>query len=746
MSDNPITWSFAATTNTRAPFLLDLRSLNEAEAGQSGFVRLCEDGNGFVLGNGDPVRFWAVSCGESGPQLDAVADWLARIGVNLVRICSSPDSFATLSPKGEGSCIDDVDTDAVEKAWRMVAALKRRGIYTLLTPYWVSKGSDVSDWGIDDYTGVSGGRDGLWGLLFFNQRLQAAYRGWLRALLEPENPYTGTPLAEDPAVAMILLQNEDSLFWWTVDKMGEAQRALLEERFAAWARTRYGGLEQAYQAWCGARLRNDDPASRRLGFYPLREATRPQEGGKRRRLSDQVAFWGETMHRFNTETRRYLREELGCRQLLIAENWKTASPARLLDAERWVYTATDVIAKNQYFSGHHEGARAKSWILEGDIFTNRSALLHPAALPANMKQVVGHPHLLTESSWVNPDLYQTEGPMMTAAYLSLSGMAGYVWFVSGPGYEGSLAAANTGPTPEEEGSGAPGGYGAVFDSGRRFPRKWEIAQPTLAGMFPAAALAYRRGDIRTAPSVVHEERALADVLGLDPPTIWEDPDFDPNRDDEGAAETAGNTPRTDPLAFLVGRVETVFGGDPERTRVSDLSPYIDRNAQTVRSVTGEINLDYGRGILTLDTPRTQGVCGFLQHVGRFLLSEVTIESKDAYAAVMAVSLDGEAISRSAKILLQIGTTARPTGWKTEPCRFTPRRSDAEVVGERILETGRPPWQVANSHVTVSIRNPALKRVRQLDREGKLEREIPAEREHDTLHISLPPDGMTFLLD
>ena len=43
--------------------LLDLRSLNEKEAGQSGFVRLTADGNGFALGDGTPARFWAVGSG-----------------------------------------------------------------------------------------------------------------------------------------------------------------------------------------------------------------------------------------------------------------------------------------------------------------------------------------------------------------------------------------------------------------------------------------------------------------------------------------------------------------------------------------------------------------------------------------------------------------------------------------------------------------------------------------------------------
>src|ERR1700722_5020061 len=41
--------------------LLDLRSLNEAAAGETGFVRISKDG-GFVRGDGSPLRFWA--CGR----------------------------------------------------------------------------------------------------------------------------------------------------------------------------------------------------------------------------------------------------------------------------------------------------------------------------------------------------------------------------------------------------------------------------------------------------------------------------------------------------------------------------------------------------------------------------------------------------------------------------------------------------------------------------------------------------------
>ena len=65
------------------------------------------------------------------------------------------------------------------------------------------------------------------GLLFFNPKLQEGYKAWLKALLARPNPYTGIPLAQDPALAIIQLQNEDSLLFWTSQGIkGKASRAL----------------------------------------------------------------------------------------------------------------------------------------------------------------------------------------------------------------------------------------------------------------------------------------------------------------------------------------------------------------------------------------------------------------------------------------------------------------------------------------------------------------------------------------
>ncbi len=54
------TWAFEPAPD---PFsdeaMLDLRHLNEAEAGETGWIRYDRNGD-FIKGDGTPIRFWAV--------------------------------------------------------------------------------------------------------------------------------------------------------------------------------------------------------------------------------------------------------------------------------------------------------------------------------------------------------------------------------------------------------------------------------------------------------------------------------------------------------------------------------------------------------------------------------------------------------------------------------------------------------------------------------------------------------------
>src|SRR5262249_37788315 len=125
---DPGMFAWEPDADTFAPdALLDLRGLNERVAGEHGPVR--RDGDRFVLGDGTPVRFWAVDTdpetgGLSPDQLRYYARHLAKAGVNMVRI--------------HGPIADDapgypVNPRRLEDVFALEAALKAEGIYSYVT-------------------------------------------------------------------------------------------------------------------------------------------------------------------------------------------------------------------------------------------------------------------------------------------------------------------------------------------------------------------------------------------------------------------------------------------------------------------------------------------------------------------------------------------------------------------------------------------------------------------------------------
>ncbi len=104
--------------------VLDLRNLNEKTAGEHGFIKLSPDGNSFLRGDGQPMRFWAAGertgVGQKMETFERQARFLAKRGVNLLRI------FAMLPSQEANSKITDVNEQELDAVFKVVAAMKRR--------------------------------------------------------------------------------------------------------------------------------------------------------------------------------------------------------------------------------------------------------------------------------------------------------------------------------------------------------------------------------------------------------------------------------------------------------------------------------------------------------------------------------------------------------------------------------------------------------------------------------------------
>jgi hypothetical protein len=705
-------WAFRPPRDEfSADALLDLRSLNEIVAGQNGFVRRSHDGSDFVLGDGRPARFWAVNDSAFDKNLARQARFLAKRGINMVRF------HCNITPAGNDlMAIDSADR---ERLWKGVAAMKKEGIYVTYSPYWAGASRTKAAMGyLDD------GGNHNWGLLFFDPKLQAAYKNWLKQVLTETNPYTGIALAQDPALAILQIQNEDSLLFWTAQGIKGAARKELRRQFGAFAASKYASLENARTAWQEAvpspdQDGPDDFANGEAALYLTWELTQHRgNAGQQQRCADQMQFLTETMRHFNKMIGDYLKNDLGCQQLVNAGNWRTADNTTMLDAERWSYIANDVMAVNRYYDSVHEGANSGWAICNGDRFTDDSVLKRPRELPLTLKKVAGFPMMVTESSWVPPLSHQSEGPFLVAAYQSLTGVDAYFWFATG-----------------EEDWRQPGSANGFMPS----EGKWVCATPMLMGQWPAAALMYRLGYVKQGAPVVSEQRPLENLWQRRMPAIAEDAGYDPNRDQSNGSKESNVTKGVNPLAFLVGPVVAKYGGDSASSQVLDLTNYIDEHRKIVRSVTGEITLDYGEGWCRLDTPKAQGVTGFLKLAGASQLSDVEIRSTNDYATVLVVAMDNKPLKSSSKILVQAGTAERPFGWKTKPAIAGGR------PGEEVVSFGHSPWMIIRADVEITIANPALKTARVLDANGMPVEMLPLEQSGDRKAFKFPPDALYVVL-
>ena len=690
-------WAFEPGQDPYAPdALFDLRPLLDGTAGEKGWIRHDADGQ-FIRGDGSPIRFWATNSGtfdRAGPEeTEAKARHLAKRGINLVRL-------------GRGSLREDNDpppfskpSDRLIDQFQMaVSTYKRSGIYSLLTIYWRSDGR-----------------------LFWDEERQEAYQNWWRELLTRPNPHDpdGTPLKDDPAIAVLQIQNEDSFLFWTM--MGihnddrKAEYETLNARFQAWLAER--GLPEASLDFLFWDINRGDPD----------HATLPRES-----LRLTMRWAAETMRRFNADMEAFLRDEIGCPALVNAGNWTTADQVRLLDLERWSYDANEVIAVNRYVdvTGHQNPHGRVGWLVEpGDTFANASCLWGDGwrGLPTNAKQVKGKPFLVTETGWVAPNLYQAEAPFLLSAYMSLTGVGGCFW--------SDLGAA---------------GYDVASWPWQKGVYKWgNHASPQVMGGWPAAAWMYHQGYVRRGGTAVDEKRAFeGDLWELSVPVISEDSSLDPNRPGTARAQSniAGGAPFA---AFLMGPVLVEYGADPAGT-VLDLRGQDpgDLARGMVESSTGEIRMDAPRGICVVDAPCAQGAAGFLAQAGAVRTGALEMDLENEYAAVLAVSLDGLPLAESGRVLLQVTTQSRPDGWADE---LAAREDGSPAL--RIIDTGggghnagQSRWLVKNAHGTVAIRNPGLSRATRADIHFYAAGGVPAERRDGALVVRLPADALYLVLE
>lgn len=211
---------------------INLSFLNEDIAGASGFVAV-KDGH-FINGSGKRVRFFGTnltfsSCFPDKETATRIAARLAKMGMNVVRfhhmdMRSSPNGIWDDS-------MEHFDPKQVDKLDWLIYQLKKHGIYTNLNLH-VSRSYPGLDSDVPQFR--------------FGKSIDHFYRPYIkmqmdyaRDLLTHKNPYTGNEYTNEPAIAFIEFNNENSLLsnWKQLPQLEGDHKSELVKQWNIWLKS-----------------------------------------------------------------------------------------------------------------------------------------------------------------------------------------------------------------------------------------------------------------------------------------------------------------------------------------------------------------------------------------------------------------------------------------------------------------------------------------------------------------------------
>lgn len=658
--------------------LTDISAWNERPAGRNGFIR-SQDGH-FYSGS-KRIKFLGanMTMGANFPDSSSarkVAARMAKFGINFIRI-----HHLDWAQTPVGIMEDDHLTFSEDRLDRLdffVSEMKKNGIYIGLGLHVSREYPGFPTW--DDMPSFYKGID------HFYPDMIEMQKDYATTLLNHRNSYTGKRYKDDPAVAMIEINNEDSLIlsWWKglLDGMPEIFQAELERQYAQWQASRSGGPMAA-----GARR----PMVKSFDFPILDRQTQ----------DDWLNFLYYVEEKYFLEMRDFLKNELGAQPLIMGTHvgYSLASIQRQMD----------LIAANAYWQHpHFPGVMwdpanwyVPNYAMAGDWSGGTVRTL------ASFR-VVGMPFMVTEYSHSAPNTYGTEGLLLAAAYGALQDWDGIL------AYEYSSRLDDWDP--------------------QYFTNYFSIdSHPAKMATYLAAAAMFLRGDVQTTPELAVVNTTKEAILEV---TRTEGPQ-NANTDYLGlsalngfyhriglsfdSAASAGESYR--PVGFL-GELKHRLG------RI------IGRGYEFV-STTNEVVWLGGDpvGVVTVNTPKSKTFVGACQ--GRTfdfdgILIKPSSDLQD-WATVSLTVMEGEGFSGPARVLLTTTGFSENTdmGWLD---------AAKSSVG---ANWGRAPSRIEGIRAEITLPlAPESVRVWSLDGRGERAQEVPVSDAGGLAYFEIGPQYQT----
>ncbi len=242
--DNPNWFPFPIDVADSTTSPINLGFLQDSPAGSQGFLKVM--GEHLIDDTGKVVRLFGTNfCGSScfppAEEAVSVAAHLKKNGVNIVRLHHMDNDWSPQSTLIANNALTTLDAGNLDRLDRLAAELIKQGIFLNINLH-VSRTYENTPKGAPDYSK---------GLDYFHPPFIAAFKSYARQLLTHVNPYTKRAYKDEPGVAIVEMNNENTLVqnpWWLAE-LGEPFRSELRNLFIAHLKKTYSSTSALQASW-----------------------------------------------------------------------------------------------------------------------------------------------------------------------------------------------------------------------------------------------------------------------------------------------------------------------------------------------------------------------------------------------------------------------------------------------------------------------------------------------------------------
>ena len=399
-----------------------------------------------------------------------------------------------------------------------------------------------------------------------------------------------------------------------------------------------------------------------------------------------MKFLAATTESTNAEMLKYLRS-LGVKSLFTMSNQGLGILADIR-----------ADAKLDHIDTHSYWDHPQIWKIDGGWgkidyapFDNTAQLMNPfrGSLVWSLASgtVLGKPTVITEWNDCVPNEYRLEGPVLMACYGSLQDWGGMLQFDNSTDLPGSV----------------------------RLSQFSINTRPANEVMYQAGAFLFRKGLLKPSDVTVVEPLSDAKVLAPGSSSSW----------------LADH-----PWLPYAAKVRKEFTGAVEKPQstLDDVAPLYNEAAKKITSSTGELSLDYGKGLLKVDAPQAQGFVGMVGSGEPLATKDLTVKSdpRNPWAGVLAISMDGKPLKQSSRFVVFASAKEENTGAVYNSTRTALKNPGTLPVLEQ--------WVKAS--VSLKVEGDGTFEVKALNASGRAVKAIPSTLKDGVLTVQLSPKNGT----